>query len=66
MVAEILAEAYSLSGNHSEAYKYLLKSKELSDTLSTQKYDEDIAAMQTSFKVEEKNNQLETVGRYGP
>lgn len=57
-VAEILAEAYSLTGNHSEAYKYLLKSKELSDTLSTQKYDEDIAAMQTSFKVEEKNNQI--------
>jgi signal transduction histidine kinase len=57
-VAEILAEAYSLSGNHSEAYKYLSKSKELSDTLATQKYDEDIAAMQTSFNVEEKNSQI--------
>lgn len=56
--AEILAEAYSLSGNHKEAYKYLSKSKELSDTLATQKYDEDIAAMQTSFNVEEKNNQI--------
>ena len=57
-VSEILAEAYSLSGNHKEAYKYLSKSKELSDTLATQKYDEDIAAMQTSFNVEEKNNQI--------
>lgn len=56
--AEILAEAYSVSGNHSEAYKYLLRSKELSDTLAAQKYDEDIAAMQTSFNVEEKNNQI--------
>jgi two-component system, NarL family, sensor histidine kinase UhpB len=57
-VAEILAEAYSLSGNHKEAYKYLSTSKELSDTLATQKYNEDIAAMQTSFNVEEKNNQI--------
>nr|WP_294906255.1 tetratricopeptide repeat protein [uncultured Lacibacter sp.] len=57
-VSEILAEAYSLSGNHKEAYKYLSKSKQLSDTLATQKYDEDIAAMQTSFNVEEKNNQI--------
>lgn len=56
--AEILAEAYSLSGNHREAYKYLSRSKELGDTLATQKYDEDIAAMQTSFNVEEKNNQI--------
>ncbi|NCU06207.1 MAG: tetratricopeptide repeat protein [Chitinophagaceae bacterium] len=56
--AEILAEAYSLSGNHKEAYNYLSKSKELSDTLATQKYDEDIAAMQTSFNVEEKNSQI--------
>jgi signal transduction histidine kinase len=57
-VAEILAEAYSLTGNHRDAYKYLLKSKELSDTLATQKYNEDIAAMQTSFEVEEKNSQI--------
>ncbi len=57
-VAEILAEAYSLSGNHREAYNYLSKSKVLSDTLATQKYNEDIAAMQTSFNVEEKNSQI--------
>jgi signal transduction histidine kinase len=56
--AEVLAEAYSLRGNHKEAYQYLLKSKELSDTLATQKYNEDIAAMQTSFDVEEKINQI--------
>ncbi len=57
-VAEILAEAHSLTGNHRDAYKYLLKSKELSDTLAAQKYNEDIAAMQTSFEVEEKNSQI--------
>ena len=56
--AEILAEAYSLNNNYSEAYKYLLQSKELNDSLAAKKYDEDIAAMQTSFKVEEKNSQI--------
>jgi len=58
MAAEILAEAYALSGNSTQAYKYVLKSKELNDTLTKQKYDEDIAAMQTSFQLKEKNNEI--------
>ena len=56
--AEMLAEAYELQGNHANAYKYLLKSKQLGDSLSRQKYDEEMASMQTAFKVEEKNNEI--------
>ena len=54
--AEIMSEAYALKGDHANAYKYLLKSKQLGDSLASQKYDEEIASMQTAFKVEEKNN----------
>jgi two-component system sensor histidine kinase UhpB len=56
--AGILADAYAASGDHRQAYEYLQMSKQLSDSLSKLKYDEDIAAMQTSFKVEEKNKEI--------
>lgn len=57
-VTGLLAEAYSKSGNHALAYQYLSTSKELGDSLSAQKYDEDIASMQTAFRIGEKNNEI--------
>ncbi|MES2649629.1 MAG: tetratricopeptide repeat protein [Bacteroidota bacterium] len=56
--ASILADAYAGSGNHQQAYDYVLISKQLNDSLLKMKYDEDIAALQTNFKVEEKNKQI--------
>jgi len=54
----ILAEAYSLSGNHAQAYHYLSKSKQINDSILARKYDKDLAALQTSFRLEEKNNEI--------
>ena len=56
--AGMLAEAYSQLGDHVNAYRFLTLSKELNDTLLSKQYNEDIAAMQTSFKLNEKNNEI--------
>ncbi len=56
--AKLLASAYSAIGNHKEANFYFKESRELNDSLLKSKYDEQIAHMQTSFRVEEKNNEI--------
>ncbi|MBX3239892.1 MAG: sensor histidine kinase [Chitinophagaceae bacterium] len=61
--AKILAEAYTADGNYKEANFYLKKSSLLNDTLLKNKFDEQIAYMQTSFKVEEKNNEIALLTR---
>jgi signal transduction histidine kinase len=56
--SSILADAYAASGDHKNAYNYLAISKNLNDSMSRMKYDEDIAAIQTGFKLNEKNNEI--------
>jgi signal transduction histidine kinase len=56
--SEILAEAYASSLDHSNAYKYVKLGKELNDSLLRARYDEDLASMQTIFRVNEKNNEI--------
>ncbi|HEY6504810.1 MAG TPA: sensor histidine kinase [Chitinophagaceae bacterium] len=61
--AEMLAEAYSLSGNYSKAYEFQKISRQVNDTLVKQRYDEDIAAMQTRFKVDEKDKEIQLLAK---
>ncbi len=61
--AAILADAYDAAGNHREAGFYYKKSRDLNDTLMKKKFDEEIAFMQTSLKVEEKNNEIALLTR---
>ncbi len=55
---KMLAEAYSENGNYKEANFYFRKSRDLNDSLTKKKFDEQIARMQTAFKMEEKNNEI--------
>jgi signal transduction histidine kinase len=56
--ASILADAYAARGDHKMAFNYLTISKNLNDSMSRLKYDEDIAAIQTGFKLNEKTNEV--------
>jgi two-component system, NarL family, sensor histidine kinase UhpB len=53
-----LATAYTASNNYREAYKYIEISRSLRDSVSKQKFDGEVAAMQTSFNVDEKNKEI--------
>jgi two-component system, NarL family, sensor histidine kinase UhpB len=54
----ILAEAYASAGNYAKAYDFLNISRQANDTLVKHRFDEDIAAMQTRFKVDEKDKEI--------
>lgn len=56
--AGVLADAYSRSGDYEKAYPFLLHTRIISDSLARMKYDEDIAAMQTMLRLDEKNNEI--------
>lgn len=56
--ADMLAEAYAGTGNFTKGYEYLRLCKRLGDSLSVKRYDEDIASMQTKFKVDEKDKEI--------
>lgn len=61
--AEVLSEAYNKSGNYKEAYQYLQISKVLADSVSRAKFDGDVATMQTNFKVNEKDREIELLAK---
>ncbi len=56
--ADGLAEVYATSGNYVKAYEYMKISQVANDTIVKQRYDEDIASMQTKFKVNEKDKEI--------
>jgi two-component system, NarL family, sensor histidine kinase UhpB len=57
-IADALAEAYSLAGNYTKAYEYMRIAQVTNDSLVKWKYDDEIAAMQTKFKVGEKDKEI--------
>jgi two-component system, NarL family, sensor histidine kinase UhpB len=61
--ADILAEAYALAGNHDAAYELMKESKIANDTLTKWRYESDIAAMQTKFKVDEKDKEIQLLAK---
>ncbi|RYY69224.1 MAG: tetratricopeptide repeat protein [Chitinophagaceae bacterium] len=56
--ADLLADAYAGTGNYSRSYEYMRFAKHVGDSLAVQRYDEHIAAMQTKFKVDEKDQEI--------
>lgn len=61
--ADMLAESYAGTGNFVKAYEYLRISKKTADSLAVEKYNEDIAAMQTKFKVDEKDREIQLLAK---
>lgn len=61
--ADLLAEAYALTGNYSKAYEFIVMSKAANDTVVKQRYDDDIAAMQAKFKVDEKDKEIQLLNK---
>ena len=55
---DLLAEVYSLNGDYEKAFKAMLLSKVANDSLVKWRYDDDIVAMQTKFKVDEKDKEI--------
>lgn len=56
--ANILADAYAALGNFEASSRYLRTARDINDSLLRKKYDDQIAYLQTSFKVAEKNNEI--------
>jgi len=63
--ADLLADAYARAGDYKNAFHFAKISKELNDSLSRQQFDEDIAAMQTSFRVQEKDKEIQLLSLDG-
>lgn len=58
-VTKWLAEAHEAGGNYQLAYTYLGESSAASDTLARQRFDDNITAMQTRFRVDEKDREIQ-------
>ncbi|HEU4470050.1 MAG TPA: tetratricopeptide repeat protein [Flavisolibacter sp.] len=61
--ADQLSEAYAASGDFKKAFQFSKISKELNDSIGRQRYNDDIAALQTTFKVEEKNREIQLLSK---
>ncbi len=61
--SDLLAEAFSKSGDPGMAFEFLKINKEINDSLTKQQFAKDIAAMQTSFKVDEKDKEILLLGK---
>lgn len=57
-VAELYSEWYANHSDYKKAYEYHKKFKKISDTLNTEDGKEEIAMMETRFRVEGKNNEI--------
>lgn len=58
IAAQMLAEGNYLKGNYKEAYKYLQESKSIADTLARQKFEDEVASLQTNMQFNEKNKEI--------
>lgn len=63
LAADILSEAYYETGNFAKAVEYMKMGKEANDSLSKWKYDDDLAALQTKFKVDEKDKAIQLLAK---
>jgi len=61
--ADILADAYYAKGNFAKAVEYMRVGKEANDSLTKWKYDDDLAALQTKFKVDEKDKAIQLLAK---
>jgi len=56
--SDALAEGYYKMGDYKTAFNYLQISKRLNDSLAKEKYDHEMASMQTRFRVNEKDKEI--------
>jgi len=56
--AGFLAEAYAGAGDYVNAYKLSTINNNLTDTLARQRYDSEIAGLQASFELKDKDNRI--------
>lgn len=61
--AGILADAYASIGNYTRAFEFQNISRIANDSLVKQRYDDDIAVMQTRFKVDEKDKEIQLLNK---
>ncbi len=61
--ADILADAYYATGNFAKSVEYMRIGKEANDSLTKWKYDDDLAALQTKFKVDEKDKAIQLLAK---
>jgi two-component system, NarL family, sensor histidine kinase UhpB len=63
LAADILSEAYYETGNFAKAVEYMKMGKEANDSLTKWKYDDGLAALQTKFKVDEKDKAIQLLAK---
>ncbi|MFT3681640.1 MAG: sensor histidine kinase [Ferruginibacter sp.] len=63
LLAASLAEIYSKIGDHKNAYKYLSISNNLKDSITKEQYSEQVANLQSSFEVKEKDKEILLLGK---
>jgi two-component system, NarL family, sensor histidine kinase UhpB len=56
--SDVLAEVYANLGNYKKSYENMLLANSSNDSLIKWRYDNDISAMQTKFKVDEKDKEI--------
>ncbi len=61
--ADILADAYYATGNFAKAVEFMRVGKEANDSLTKWKYDDDLVALQTKFKVDEKDKAIQLLAK---
>ena len=61
--ADELSEAYYKTANYKEAYRYMQVSKVLKDSVTRKKFDGEVASMQTKFKVDEKDKEIQLLAK---
>ena len=57
-IAASLAEAYNMLGDFKSAFKYSTISSSLKDSITKEKYSEEVAGLQSSFEVKEKDKEI--------
>ena len=61
--AALLAEAYSGAGDYRNAYHFLTISSELKDSLTRQIFNGQVAGLQSSIELKEKNKEIELLNK---
>lgn len=62
-VATNLAEAYTAVGNAKEAYRFMKISRDLKDSLNKQQFNSEIAQLQTTFNVAQKDQEIQLLNK---
>jgi len=63
LTAGMLAEAYASSGDFEKAYQFLIVGRDANDTLARRRFADDITVMQTRFKVDEKDKEIQLLDK---